>query len=442
MFSGYKGLCEHIDSKYGGHYQNYPYAMLALDRVLRYTEAAKLYKPTYDCSSFAIRDWNNLFSLNPKQILYNSYRRLTNTINSKKQNAILCPKLERFPAILSSLRQFESDYNFAHLDSWGLSLKNAKSLLTLNTLPIESTILGTRRIQNVLKKCRISGFSKTLDSPSLLEELNITLRRQASSIADTLKKTGVRIIITTSDSSAASRLFCKAAQDSGAKTVVISHGYITDDWLLTICPIQADKLLVWTTSQERELKRVLSSEQKNKIVYLGFPRTLPPRKSPETDAQHKHALLLLGYIGSEIETPHTRLNILSFLHAVTESQGVTKLRIHPKDLENKPLLDVLKSRNLEPSLSTLDQDITNSYVAMGFNTSSLIESFFNLVPTFKVREFESYGFMEIPNISISEIPSVIISNRNHSTPFSLGEDYPFSTYDFHTFLLKQLETVN
>lgn len=230
----------------------------------------------------------------------------------------------------------------------------------------------------------------------------------------------IKVIISQDDANPANRIVCKAAQASGAKFIVVSHGYIQDPYLISICPIEANMFLTWTDSQMRDIKSVANN--KSKIKCIGFPKHIGKSVS---DRNWKNQILFASEpLVDRLTKSNYRTHIKSIIDHILREDYNVLFRLHPKERDNQQVISFIKDQGADISSNSLLEDVESSRLVLGSNTSVLVESSYLSRATYQVEELARYNFESVNKVSIDDLPGLMLTCDHplNSTPLTMPVD--------------------
>jgi hypothetical protein len=226
-------------------------------------------------------------------------------------------------------------------------------------------------------------------------------------------------------------LLAIAAKDLGINYVVFAHGYIGSPSLVSILPINASKLILWSNQQLKDLQRVANINELNKLYYIGFPKIYNlPKKSTLKIKKILFAVpgpLEALNLENMLEDKNF-INKLNILYTSFNKIGIEIItRLHPKDQNN--ISTITKFKSLFPyNSNNLSIEKTFDIVdcVIGFDSSVLIESKMNGIQTFQIHDFMNIEYKDIEILKINEIKYF---NKNVLT--NIDDDYELSKNHFY-----------
>lgn len=111
---------------------------------------------------------------------------------------------------------------------------------------------------------------------------------------------------------------------------MLSHGYVNSKYLLSIAPITADKIVVWTRMQKNEIRNVLNEFQASKVKYLGWPKHYKYYNSWRIKENQKPLFVASCMCAGERGPKHFILFEEAINNLISCHEKVA-VRLHPKD---------------------------------------------------------------------------------------------------------------
>lgn len=108
-----------------------------------------------------------------------------------------------------------------------------------------------------------------LNDKKAMLDFERNLDKEIDKVVSMMSRLRIRSVVLSGDSSPHDAVFVGAAKRLNVPSVVLSHGYVNSKYLLSIAPITADKIVVWTRMQKNEIRNVLNEFQASKVKYLG-----------------------------------------------------------------------------------------------------------------------------------------------------------------------------
>jgi hypothetical protein len=199
------------------------------------------------------------------------------------------------------------------------------SLLHLDLYALLSSSSG---IINLYKKLRNNSISDLLLDESLLALLNQKVQSEVALIAKILYTYKIKNVLTSSDDDPYMRILCKAAIVARTDVNIIAHGYLGNPKLLTVAPIYASKLFVWTSKQRVDLCECLDEPDKSKVYFAGSP--LVPEKHVKQASQDNIVFFAIGFLPEE--NLDSILGIIGdYVNIVAKYGFKISIRFHPDD---------------------------------------------------------------------------------------------------------------
>jgi len=363
-----------------GYIYKYPHAAGYLDEYLRCktlgreSQALSIKNALTRCSSITIFIY----------ILYKYFLIL------RKGNArsIFC-LMPKSPDLICALKQWavDSEYNFIQ-ESKPNSLDSLKEFLLKKKVGLRRPyLLGFRMIANLTLAFELIERNKEVDG-KLLSKINALAKKQESWTKRFLKKNHVKIIILDNDQNAICQGLVRAANSIGIQTVVIAHGFIQDPCLVSILPLNASRLCVWSDKQKELVLRGMP-ERSDLLSIFGYPHYESMRfLSVKQDS--KKVLFVAEILKKEDEFA---LEIMRVVVGKLQEGGLQVcIRLHPKQRGDLGISNILPKGIQNVSSYTIEECLTQSMLVVGTNTSLLFEAPLLGIPSIQIEELMKFDF--------------------------------------------------
>lgn len=363
-FDAYREISALVDRQFGWLDASFPLIRRLLEKELRHYAAGEVCKADH-----------NLLLLTRFSSVKRSLRAVFDTgafARSNQRRTVLL-QLSRFPALAELIADVGRDQHWRTGTADTLFFRQPSLKGSFVPLPLRPAILSSCRFKRTIRDVRRIGLSQIEAYPALLEKLEQICRDEVVWISRQLSSCRVGRIVLMEDSSSIAQLLCIAAQTIGVPATVIAHGYIQDPKLISICPINADKLLVWTEEQEKALTAVLSPEQASRVEFVGFPKLQP---NPRAGLPNR-LLYAAEPLFSTDRPPLPWPRLCQLFWALSKNGFDVILRLHPKDLIHG---DLLKEAGLTGCVTlskvSLHEELMLAGIVLGSNSSVLVEAAF------------------------------------------------------------------
>ena len=410
----YLNINSYVKTHYAYAYVDYPYAMMVLDKDLRGIVAGRrgpLQKLPDELRSISV----------VKTLLRFYYKVAAKKLNASKRGSVIFD-LPRF----SDARQAIADEVVRRgdfpLENIPVRIRNFLDIARIKKIPLISIALESWRVKLLLRKISSIGILSALNESHLMGELNEAVLVEVEFLRIILKKLKVKTVFLTQDNFSKERVICYAASCEKIRTAVIAHGYVQAPHLISICPIRADNLVVWTEEQLDWIGKRCSSEDKRKLVFWGFPKYFRPKK--EILGFLSNVLVVFGRIGDDSMSLVVLRNLLSLL----KEKGIPfRVRFHPKERDAFYLQNVMREFSVVDSRIDLDRELEWCRVVVGSNTSVLIEAKAFGRRVVQLSELQKMNFENIDSLDVQDVPDYIASTGGGQRGFEKNSKSTFAS---------------
>lgn len=382
-FSQYRIANKQFLEKYNKYIEEYPHAFLLFEKYLR-TLADPL---NANNATQLIIDYGRISVF---KIFYRVYFRFILLLRYKfpihKQFGCYVYNIDRFPGL------YENFLNSKTI----LIIHKPSSILSyfsFNKIDLHSIVSSNLKIIKFYRSIHRYNIDSLLEQKEVMNYLNEIVIKEIELASDVLRRYKISSLIASSDDDPFMRILCSASKFSSTEVNIIAHGYIGHPSLLTIAPVYADRLFVWTQIQKNDLIRDLDKDNANKIYYEGSPLVL----NNKHDALKSHTVLFaLGCLPvDEFEKQNAILIIEKYLSIILNFNLKVEIRFHPQDDSNylnfiqKYQGKVFKSENL-----SVYDSILSSLFVISSPTSIIIQAIHNGKNVFQVDELSNEIYYE------------------------------------------------
>jgi len=223
-----------------------------------------------------------------------------------------------------------------------------------------------------------------LNDSEYLYNLNQEIKDYQCFVKDFLKRENIVLIVAGTDAEPHARVLSIACEKVNINYVVVAHGYISAHDLLSICPISASKLYVWSNNQKNDICKVCHDE--NKVMYLGYPGDI-------FDNNPKDEVVLFPFTSYEVylNWDYQKVEeVKDIINKLIAKNYKIVYRFHPtsNDSEKQLLIKLFEINPLSISSNSLYTDIYNAKYVLGVGSSVLFQAKLSNIKTF---QFESYS---------------------------------------------------
>lgn len=392
-FNGYPKLERLIEEQYGFAYARYPHAMLVLDTVVREYEQGNSKQVEVNLSGLAKFSWFNAF--------YPTYLRLAGLAS------LGMPKRRLFTSVVKA-RRFEERL-IGICESNGIDCGPAKGsrfrrragIFALERILLLNAAISQFSTRRALKRVWQQGILRSLHSHTLMERLDRAVRRDVRRLEWIVTHFGIELILMEDASSGGGRLVSTAARNVGAKTIVVAHGYVVNRFLVTICPVRSDALVLWTKAQANEIGRMLPPVDRRRLYYVGYPLHGPMHQTPP---KGKHLLFVSEPLGMDGRCDENLEALAPVVAKLRDFGYRIRFRLHPKDWRTQEVAQGVRSWGVELSFGNLQDALREADIVVGSNSSCLVEAAYQGKIVFQIAEFARNEYEGAERVSIDKIP--------------------------------------
>jgi len=391
-FSNYQKYNSEYEKKYNRLFALYPYAMMVLDESLRRHHRGLKIK--------AINDIKKIikYSIAKHLIVFISYIKIFLLRYDKRNKVYL--HIPRFNHLSRYLKR--KGYIIINRNN------NKKDMLSLNNVSLREIILYNK-INRIINQLVETGFDRFISSEEHMNQLNKIVKSELEKTINIIKKLKITTIISEGESPPQHRIMLEAAKSLGVRYVVIAHGYVTNSYLDTICPIRSDYLFVWTRQQKDIVSKYITEREKIKIRYEGYPKIISNINNYNSK---KIVLLILSLVESDEKKKKTINNIKKLLLRIDKDYESTIIRLHPLQWKDEGFIKDLKKTGAVVSFDNSITDLKKAKIVLGMPSSLLFEAYCNNKIAYQIKEM-IYGneIPEIPIIKIDDIDNIKINKK-------------------------------
>ncbi len=295
--------------------------------------------------------------------------------NNKNNNIILA--ISNFHSLQNKFKNYLENNSYSVLSRISLSIMSVFNSKNIFFTALGLPICNYRGLNNLFESKKFLLVDFDLNEINFLNKSELIIKKHILKLSRIYKMRNVKAILSTGSSSFSSSSLCLAAKISGINYTILAHGYISNPELITIAPVRSNFLIVWTKYQVKMLKEKIKNDEKDKVLYLGYPgeRIIREVKKPT-----KKILFALEPIQKLIEMDTDILKNIRYLSKKLKGKFDLVFRPHPKDSKNynkiKNILHIetnmISNNSLKNDLSTVDAVIaTNSSVLIHANLSGI-----------------------------------------------------------------------
>jgi hypothetical protein len=317
-------------------------------------------------------------------IIYNIIFYLKQIFLQKKEKSIYL-NMQKFNQLERNIYEYSKDKGW-NIIKERISLRPIFKQDSMFEDSIFLRLIDQTFINNVIYKIhdnKLESIQKKINLNSVENKLKVLIEKTRNY----LLKRNVKLIIASGDSSVSSKILLSAAKLEKIPYYVICHGYIQSSELITIAPIYADKLFVWSQKQKKKLEKVLlESHDKSltKIQFCGYPGDIIDNQKKSNEKK----LLIVLEIVNDLKS-FDNIKVLTKFFKKFEAFGVT-YRCHPADVLNDntdEVCDLFKIDQNSLSNKSLFEDITSHEYIVGTNSAALFQAALITNNVFQIKEY-------------------------------------------------------
>ncbi|WJY21193.1 hypothetical protein QTA57_15655 [Fontisubflavum oceani] len=275
----------------------------------------------------------------------------------------------------------------------------------------------------VMRQIAAVGAAKAVTDRDLMAQLDQSFSRNYDRLKQFIISQNIRAFVAAGDMKPHERLICHAAQELGRPYLVLAHGYVSDPGLVSVAPIRADALVLWT-EQQRSLIADVLPERIEDLMSFGFPaRVKVPVRQPGDRVVF--AWEPLGRMGKR----DTHAKCLAALSGICRAARLEPVfRPHPKDRHDAEIIADIEATGFSLDHMELQESLATARCVVSSNSTVLTEAAAAGVPAYQVEELAEFRFEGSQLISATEF-------RPGDAPVSLAADQ-FLPFDAEAFAVE------
>jgi hypothetical protein len=399
-FSLYKTSNEQFIKENKNYMDKYPNAFVLFEKYLRT-------KADISNSKNADQLILNYGDISFFKFLYRLYIKFILSFKiSNKNPSCYIYNLDRFPSIL---QKFNNNKRIE-------LTKKPKSILeyiSINTIDIHKLLSSNYKIIKFYRKLSKSDVSNILEDEEYMRLLNKVVINETTFMLNILNKYNICTIVSSNDDDPYMRILCNASNLAKSDVNIIAHGYIGHKSLLSIAPIYADRLFVWTKKQKNDLINYLDENNANKIKYQGSPLLITDNKP--NNIHSNRVLFALGYL-TDLDTKNsdTFLLIDKYVTILLNYNFDIEIRFHPQnDVNSFPFLNNYNGKIfISKNISVYDSILSARFV-ITTPSSIILQAAHNNINVFQIQELSEGNHYE---------NSVIVNLNNFEEKIKIFEN--------------------
>lgn len=295
------------------------------------------------------------------------------------------------------------------------------NLLKINEyLPLGALCSNSFGLKNIHWRMYRSGLIKFISSDRNLKKLEKSLNEQVDVVASLLTKLNIKNLILQNEHCPHEKILVMAAEKNKIDFFVVAHGYIQkSSGLVTIAPIRAKELIVWTELQ-RELLLKETNYCPERIRFYGWPYKISEKVKY---IEQKEPLFILSDIDNDFNETEFILTV-TVITKLLEKFPNLMIRPHPSFSKStssrKKLIKGKFSDNLKKQ--SLESQLGKALFVTGHDSSVLLQSYFENIPTYRIKELSILDIPEISKLKLSEITKLSNLKIYQKKPDNLIDD--------------------
>ena len=269
-------------------------------------------------------------------------------------------------------------------------------------VPLGPIVNHTFKLRNLRRLIRRIGLLDFLASDKNLNKLENVLDKRIKNIAALLFHLKIKYLILQNEHCPHEKILILAAERIEAKTIIMAHGYFQKSGaLVTVAPIRADELIVWTASQLEMLLKETDASDYQKVSYYGWPYESFQWNSKRPDMS---PLFILSDIDNDFDEKKFKLTVEILTKFVAAHPGV-RIRPHPSfRVSNSPRKKLIQTKfDQYIKNETLIEQLRQSNLVTGHDSSVLVQAYYEKIPTYRIEEISILDIPEVPIISLDKI---------------------------------------
>lgn len=390
-FSPYIDLQKELHSRYGSLYKEFPYSGAVLDLAIRHCMT--------DREEGARRVLGRILAGRRFRQLYFTYCRFLSRFRTRDSVVVLALS-ERFPGLHDLLEGIYDERGYLVACSGGDRPREWVDYLVLRRVAPFRLCFHSQGVSEAINAIlQGQNLKQRLTDPELWRRLETALEAEAARIWPILRNLDVRLVISGGDFMPEARWLSILLREMGSQHVVFAHAFLTHVNGIGFCPVVADRLFVWSARQRDEIRKVLSPEEGQKVVYAGWPKVL---SLPNNVERSNGALLILEKI-RPYPHPDLKEGILELISRMAGVFDAMSVRFHPDDSENPELLATVRRVGGKIAQGNLYEELTAAELVIGTNSSALFEAGQLGLPVVQIEEYARVPCEHAVRLRIPEI---------------------------------------
>ncbi len=386
VFESFIDFDKHISDKYSAFIVAHPLLFLLLERELRKHEAGR-----ERLSAVSALSEKGRFIKNLADFVYFSFaRNLLHLFYRGSKFDFFVLNLNRFPDVEKKIKCALTDF----------SERRYQELPWLLRKTIHLEVNRGQVLSKCFERVQSVGWKAFLDDEIFCSRMERNLEKNILSLGKSLRHYNLKFILSQEEFPPSSRILAEACRRANIDYFVLAHGYIQDPLLVSIAPILAKKLFVWT-SQQKELLIKLDVPA-DRVDYLGNPSIFEDLGKPQS---MNTAVICWHPLGAVNSVEEEIGDILTVSRQLSKNFKVI-IRLHPKD-KGKYFEKIRESlvtlENVILSSDPFKVDLARAGLFFGTNSSTLFQAACNGRKSFQFDEYAIYFFEDVGKVSMEDL---------------------------------------
>lgn len=313
----------------------------------------------------------------------------------KKRQSIYIA-LTRHRDLAKKLKECVNNENYIMLDN----TKSYGRLMSFhNVSPLGRLALSSLSLRKLHKAIYERGLISVLNSTDFMQEMERVLNAQVQHVESYMRLNAISGLILQNEHTFEEKIIVKAANQLNIPIITVAHGYIHEADLITIAPFTANYMLLWTKSQKDFLDSY-DIEFSNRTLFLGWPFH-PLTKKIEMKPT---VLIILTDVDNSLSEEQYLLTV-EFLDQYIRSVENCRIRLHPTSIESgSARVSYLKDRYQSYlDINLLEYSLGSARLVIGHDSSVLVTSVMNNIPTFRFEETAQAPMPEVMTLKMEKI---------------------------------------
>lgn len=264
----------------------------------------------------------------------------------------------------------------------------------------------------MMRRIAADGIEAAVEDAMLVADLDCAMARNYHRTLAYVRSQNIRLFLATGDSKPFSRILCRIAHALDIPYVVLAHGYISNKRLLSIAPVRADALVLWTEEQRRMIADVMP-ERMADLFCCGFPH----RQRIEPDLTARRIVFAWEPLMRKNKRK-THNEALKTLAKRCIAEGIEPVfRPHPKDKRRGDILSSLEGMGFSIDSGDMSVSLRTARMVVSSNSTVLTEAAAAGLPAVQIAELAEFHFEGAALRSLAEFDPLAEFNNVLATPW-------------------------